>query len=133
MQHTDATYSALVGTEFLNRRARLNMTQDEIADEAGVNRDTVSAVEKGRGSAVSRRKIDEALTRAEDEAGFRVVDPQPAPSNGGEPQLVEFEVTGDFGVRVVVKGPIANAKELEASVSRLIRDMKSESRKDNPA
>jgi DNA-binding XRE family transcriptional regulator len=132
MRHTDATQSTVVATDFFSRRDRLNMTQDELAEEAGVDRDTVRAVEKGGGRIDSRRKIDEALTRAEDEAGLRVVEPV-APPNGGEPQLMEFEVTGDFGVRVVVKGPVANARELEESVSRLIRDMKGESRKDNPA
>jgi len=49
---------------------------------------------------------------------------EPDPSRRAEPNLIEFEVTGDFGVRVVVKGPVENAAELEASVARLIRDMK---------
>ncbi len=90
-----------------------------MAAEAGVNRDTVSAIEKGRGSAVSRRKIDEALTRLEAAQA-----PTPPAS---APKLIEFQVTGDFGVRVVVKGPMENAAELEASVARLIRDIKGDS------
>jgi hypothetical protein len=41
-----------------------------------------------------------------------------------EEGLVEFEVTGDFGVRVVVKGPVKDAMELEESVARLIKDIR---------
>ena len=40
------------------------------------------------------------------------------------PGLMEFEVTGDFGVRVVVKGPVSDAAALEAAVARLVRDIR---------
>jgi hypothetical protein len=37
---------------------------------------------------------------------------------------MEFEVTGDFGVRVVVRGPIGNAEELERAAANIIRDIR---------
>lgn len=115
----------VVGTDFLARRDRLNLTQEQLAEEADLNRDTISAVENGKGSAHSRRKVAEALTRLEEEGGtLPPIAPAPEPESSQEPHMIEFEVSGDFGVRVVVKGPIENAADLEASVARLIRDMK---------
>lgn len=125
MSSLRAPHLPAMSTEFFERRARLHMTQDELAEEAGVNRDTVGAVESGRGSIGSRRKVDEALTRLEHDAGLPPIgSARHVPAEPATPHLIEFEVTGDFGVRVVVKGPVENAAELEASVVRLIRDMK---------
>lgn len=45
-------------------------------------------------------------------------------ASSSEHGMVEFEVSGDFGVRVVVKGPVSDRAELEDSVLRLIRQMK---------
>lgn len=106
------------------------MNQDEIAAEAGMHRDTVGAIESGGGSPGKRRALDEALTRLEAEATLpplgesQLTAPAAVTS---EPQMIEFEVSGDFGVRVVVKGPVDSAAELEASVARLIREMRNES------
>jgi DNA-binding XRE family transcriptional regulator len=125
MGNIRAPHLPAMSTEFFDRRDRLHMTQDELAKEAGVNRDTVGSVESGQGSLGSRRKIDDALTRLEHDAGLPPIGAAvPMPATSEAPHLIEFEVTGDFGVRVVVKGPVENAAELEASVVRLIRDMK---------
>lgn len=40
-----------------------------------------------------------------------------------EERLIEFEVSSDAGVRVVVRGPVTDAAALEAAVANLIRDM----------
>lgn len=120
-----ADWSVVTGDKFRERRLRLNLTQEELAEEAGIgSRDTISAVEKGQGSPGSRRRMDEALTRLEAEGGLSGDEAAEQPA--AQPHLIEFEVTGDFGVRVVVKGPVENAAELEESVARLIRDMKSD-------
>jgi transcriptional regulator with XRE-family HTH domain len=117
-----ADWSVVTGERFRERRIHLNLTQSELAEEAGIKSyETVAAVEKGKGSPSSRRRMDEALTRLEAEVG---VQQEPEVAKVDQPHLIEFEVTGDFGVRVVVKGPVENAAELEASVARLIRDMK---------
>ena len=122
----EADWSVVTGDRFRERRERLGYTQEQIAELAGIKSyETVSAVEHGKASPRSRRSVDAALSQLEEEAfGSRaeVDDQQPAPA----PQLMEFEVTGDFGVRVVVKGPVENAAELEASVARLIRDMRTD-------
>lgn len=126
----EANWSVVTGDRFRERRIRLNLTQDELAAEAGIkSRDTVRAVEQGHGSAPSRRRLDEALTKLEIEGrGEAATSDEDAAETPAHPHLIEFEVTGDFGVRVVVKGPVENAAELEASVARLIRDMKSDER-----
>lgn len=121
----EADWSVVTGDRFRDRRIHLNLTQSELAKEAGIKSyETVGAVERGEGSPVSRRRLDEALTRLEEEAGVRNREDDATTTEQAAPHMIEFEVTGDFGVRVVVKGPVENAAELEESVARLIRDMK---------
>ena len=111
------------GAHVKTRRERLRMDRIELAREASVSVDTLRDLEEGttanpRGSTVA--KITSALTELEKEAGLTGV-----PVHSVEPSgLMEFEVTGDFGVRVVVKGPVSDAAELEAAVARLVRDIR---------
>lgn len=65
-------------------------------------------------------RLEGTLDRLEHEHGYGGPDAVLSTPGG----LMEFEVTGDFGVRVIVKGPVENAAELEASVARLIRDIR---------
>jgi DNA-binding XRE family transcriptional regulator len=122
----EANWSVVTGDQFRERRDRLGITQDILAEEAGLSRDTVRHVEQDRAGKTSRRRVDEALTRLEVEARGEGAAVATDAGHREPPHLIEFEVTGDFGVRVVVKGPVENAAELEASVARLIRDMKSD-------
>lgn len=99
----------------------------DLAEVAGVNRDTIAAIEKGKGFRTSSlTKIERALGQLEEEMG---IDTPITPSN--PTGLVEFEVTGDFGVRVVVRGPVADLPELQRSVAELVRGMKSRSDDDH--
>jgi hypothetical protein len=43
---------------------------------------------------------------------------------GDGADIVEFRLTGNFGVDVVVKGPIRDQRALEESVARLLREMR---------
>lgn len=43
-----------------------------------------------------------------------------------EPEFVELRIEGDFGVRVVVRGPVRDRAELEASALRLMRELRAE-------
>jgi hypothetical protein len=52
--------------------------------------------------------------------GMDMPDADEAPN---ELDLVEFQVAGNFGVRVVVKGPVRDRRELEETVMRLIGRM----------
>lgn len=116
-----------VGSEYRERRLRLKMTQEEVAVEADLNRDTVSAIEAGKGGMKSRRQLDDALTRLEDEAGYPALsvaegdaeeDAQP-PATAG---LIRFKVEGVYGAKaLVVEGPVENLAELEEMVDRVMR------------
>jgi len=100
------------------------MGPTELAEYAGVSRGLVyrilNAEDGVRDSSFLR--LERALDAFEHETGTD--EGAPAGLVSTEEGLVEFEVTGDFGVRVVVKGPVKDADAIEASVVRLIRDMR---------
>lgn len=99
------------GDAVKRRRERLGWNIGELADAAGVNRDTVSAIEAGEGfRRSSLTKIENALQSAEDEAGISA---PPAPAAG----LVEIEVDGD---RIVVRGPVTDPDLVVDMVARLL-------------
>jgi hypothetical protein len=52
-------------------------------------------------------------------------EPSEAPPVSGE-GVVEFRVSGNFGVDVVVRGPVRDLPALEASVNRILSRMRSE-------
>jgi len=127
-----------VGSEFRERRLRLKMTQEEVAVEADLNRDTVSAIEAGKGGLKSRRQLDDALTRLEDEGGLPPLTvaesdeiPRSAPT---EPEtsrtpvpMIRFTVEGVYGAKaLVVEGPVENLPELEEAVDRIMRRLAGE-------
>lgn len=114
------------GRAVKQRRKRLGMSQDELAHEAGVNRDTLGAIEAGKGfRRASLTKIENALNRLEDEAG---IDSPAGVSDLTRDKLVEFRVEGVLGTHaVVVKGPIEDVATFEDSVARILRKLQSES------
>lgn len=122
MSQTDAPNLLPVTNDFADRRERLHVTKEQLAVEAELNRDTIAAVEKGGGSNPSRRKVHETLLRLEEEAGLLAA--SDAPASAAQPHLIEIEVTGDFGVRVVVKGPVEDEAEIVAAAMKLVRGMK---------
>lgn len=67
--------------------------------------------------------IESALTTLEDRAAGRPTRNGDLPGDAAE-GLVEFRLSGNFGVDVVVKGPIGDREALEESVTRLIREMR---------
>lgn len=111
------------GEEIRRRRKRIGLSISELAQEAGISRDTLSDLESGknpnpRESTVD--KLDATLTKLEGESGLDT------PAATSDPHgLIEFEVKGDFGVSVVVRGPVEDADELQRSVVRIIRDIRS--------
>lgn len=103
------------GSAIKRRRLALGMEVQELADLADVGREAVTRAEKNeKTSEVRYAVLENALTRREEEIG-------------GPPELpdhtVEFELEGNFGVRVRVKGPVDDLPALERSVARLIRQM----------
>lgn len=118
------------------RRHRLGATQTDVAEVAGKNRDTISAVEKDAASPSSERRVSDALDKMEDEAGLARWDDNMAPlaerptgqrreEEVGVPQpVIEFDISGDFGVHVVVKGPISDADVLREQAAALIAQIR---------
>ena len=110
------------------RRERLGASQGEVAEQAGVNRDTVSAVEHGKSSAKSRRLVTDALTRMEEEAGLAPIGEESHPlvrrvaPVEGAPQLIRIEVPGVHGAKaIVVEGPVDNPEAMAEAVDAIMR------------
>lgn len=106
------------GQAIQQRLDRLGISDREFHEQSGIDRKTlrraVAGEERVRASTYSA--IEAALDRLE-----KRVRPDVAVPEAG---LVTFELSGDFGVEVVVKGPVENLDELEASVERLLRRMR---------
>lgn len=112
-----------IGDQVRARRERLGMDKVDLAREAGVSRDTLAAIEAGLGFRHSSlAKIYKALEDAEAEAGYDAK-PLPLALVAEVDDVMEFRVEGNFGVSVVVRGPVRDAAQLEESVARLIRKM----------
>lgn len=123
MTLANATQSGLVD-DFRERRLRLAMNQDEVGVEAEMHRDTVSAIEGGGGSPVKRRKLDQALTRLEADAGLPALHEvaSSAPAAEVPPAVIRLTVEGVYGAKaLIVEGPVESLPELEAMVDRIMR------------
>lgn len=118
-----------VGRRIRERRTRLHMTVKELATRAGVDRGRLAKLEAGDPSV--RATTIGAVESTLDEVEQLTSDlPSQAPEDNG---MVEFKVTGNFGVDVVVKGPVENLDALEASVSRLVARMQRETEGSPPS
>jgi DNA-binding XRE family transcriptional regulator len=103
------------------RRNALRISQELLAREAGVNRDTVGAIESGLGfRRSSLTKIEEALDRIEEEAGIHA----PPAKQGGEPRLFTFKVTDPEGMTIIAEGPVEDADELKRQVVDIMREIR---------
>jgi predicted transcriptional regulator len=97
------------------RRVRLGLSVKELALRAGVDRGTLAALEAGDERVRDRTfgAVERALDGLETEMGIE-------PNHGMGGDVVEFRVSGDFGVDVVVKGPVRDMAAMEESVARLL-------------
>lgn len=123
---TDSIPVSDAGDRARMRRERLGATQGEVAEHAGVNRDTVSAVEHGQSSAKSRRLVTDALSRMEEEAGLSPIGEEPLVRRvepvEGAAQLLRIEVPGVHGAHaIVVEGPVDNPEAIAAAVDAIMR------------
>lgn len=114
--------------------ASLGISKARLSREAGVDPQTVTDVLAGKGKTLAKvRAVDHALARlaaAEEadsvkveEAGqerteLHVEEPHAVEGDDG---LIEFEIGGNFGVSVVVRGPVANWEEVEKSARRFVQ------------
>jgi transcriptional regulator with XRE-family HTH domain len=108
------------GKEIKRRRVALGMNVKALAERAGIDRGRLSKLEAGDPSVreTTIGAVEAALTRLEVEMGYDT----PAAVSVTD-DLIEFRVSGNFGVDVVVKGPVRDMDALERSVERLIRRM----------
>ena len=83
----------------------------ELQQRSGISREAITSAEAGTASSATYERLDAWFARQEAAADH------PSP-------VVEFEVHSDAGVRVVVRGPMADAEELERSVARIIRTIR---------
>jgi hypothetical protein len=84
----------------------------ELQQRSGISREAITSAEAGTASAATYERLDAWFARQE------------AAGPDSHSSLVEFEVHSDAGVRVVVRGPISDAEELERSVARIIRSIR---------
>lgn len=110
------------GGKIKDRMRSIGLTNKAMAKEARMDRQTVARaiVNDPATTRTTYERLEGCLDRLERELGHGAPDAVMSTEQG----LIEFEVSGDFGVRVIVKGPIENATELEESVARLIRDIR---------
>lgn len=115
--------SAETGRRIRERRTRLGMTVKDLAERAGVDRGRLAKLEAGEPAirATTIGAVEAALDRIEEETGMN----DPAAREDG---VVEFRVTGNFGVDVVVKGPVRDLAALEESVNRILSRMQKDQR-----
>ena len=124
--------NAQTGAQLQARRIAIGMTIKALAEHAGVDRGSLSDLEKGkRVQLTTVGAVDKALTELEHEMGMdlpsQVVPVRPIgdPAEG----MVEFEIAGNFGVKAVIKGPVSSMAELQEAARRLIADMGQDARK----
>lgn len=86
---------------------------------------SVLKAEKGVAADRIYDRLEAALDLLEFEMGADSAQAGSDNGSAGEDDQVEFRISGNFGVDVVVKGPVADLPELESAVARLIREMKS--------
>lgn len=114
--------TAEIGARLRARRERIGWDVKRLAAEAGVHRTTLAALESGEGfRGTTRAKVEKALDEAEEAMGITDAPPAAEPASS---DLIEFEITGDPGMRIVVRGPIADHETLVGDVARLIREIR---------
>lgn len=104
------------GDRIERRRERLGMTKIDLAREAGVDRDTVSAIEAGKGyQGAKLTAIKKALDREEVAHGLSPIEDEETTDDPGV-AVIEFS-EGDR--KVAVRWPGASPAQIAELVERL--------------
>jgi hypothetical protein len=83
-------------------------------ERSGVSRDAITSAEAGRASEATYQRLEAWLSRYELANAV----------NDLALTQIEYEVQADEGVRIVVRGLLADAEELERAVARLVRGIR---------
>lgn len=107
------------------RRERVGMSIGDLAEAAEVSRDTLSDLELGKKGYrnTTLGKVVATLERIERETGLDELPEDARRIGDPDSDLIEIRVEGNFGVRVVVKGPVRNLDALQETASKAIADM----------
>jgi hypothetical protein len=106
------------GQALHDRRLALGIKSvNELYKQSGISRDAITAAEAGSASVATYERLEAWFARFEEETGS---DEPAAP----EIAMMEIEVSGDFGVKIVVRGPITDREALEQSARRIIRSIR---------
>jgi transcriptional regulator with XRE-family HTH domain len=120
------------GQRVRERRERLGVDKKELATAAGVNRNTLAAIEGGESfNRTSLAKIERALDDLEHEAGVDA--PHATSSQNDGPRLATFDVSGEGGFHIIVSGPIEDADVLKRQVVDIIQAMRKAEQDDPPS
>jgi transcriptional regulator with XRE-family HTH domain len=102
---------------------------DEFAKATGVSRGAITRAETGDPAATEATylRLETWLDRFEHKTSSDAVEAAEAAaaSSQVEEHTVEYRLSGDFGVDLLVKGPVSNIAEMEASIGRLLDRMRS--------
>ena len=113
------------GARIRERRTRIGIGVKGLAERAGVDRGRLTEIEKGapaRDSTIGA--LERALSELEHEMGLDLpLPPGVTPIGEAGQGLVEFSIEGAFGVRAIVKGPVADIEALQKAVAELIASM----------
>lgn len=111
------------GQELSAITARLGLSMRELADQIGVDRETIKRVFEGDPTVRERKwaEVDAKIRALDEEMGSeRHKEPVSLPSPD---DIVEIRATGNFGVDIVVRGPVSDLPQLEDAVFRLVKRM----------
>jgi len=111
------------GDAIQDRLDALGISDREFQNKTGIDRKTLKRAVEGHASVRPQTylAIEAGLDRLEQEN--RGLPAEERPDDPGA-DLIEFRLSGNFGVDIVVKGPVRDRSELEDSVARLIREMR---------
>lgn len=115
------------GVALRERRKRLGVSVHGLSRRSGLDRKTISRAEED--ATQTRRSTFEVLHRAlnEIEADRAATGTRPpASSRSSKSDDVEFQVSGENGFTMTVRGPSSHTDEIGASVVRLMRDLRDE-------
>lgn len=111
------------GAEIQRRFDDLGISDREWHSTTGIDRKTLNrAIDNDpRTRSSSYTAIESWLDKLEAKFAGKAVAQESPPIDSG---LIEFDITGDFGVHVVVKGPVMDADLLRRQAVEVIREIR---------
>lgn len=99
--------------EIMRRIDGTGISDRELAEKTGVARGSIAKARKGLASIGVYDRLERWIERFEDETT----------TNAPHDEVVEFVVTGNFGVSVTVRGPVSDLAALEAAALRFTKNL----------